>query len=307
MRQGISSVKMNPIYKQRIQLAVEFIEANLEKNLTLELLAKQCYFSPFHFHRIFSAAMNETLNNYVARKRLEKAINLLVFKRDKSITEIALDCGFSSSANFAKAVKLYFGYTPTDIRSPSNQEIHNMGRIFEKYGKSFNPNALYASTPCVAAEHKIVVKQLQSKRLVKLSSINGYEQSSLYRTWDALCSWVAQQGVPIKDQYRLAWCYDNPAVTPADKCKYEASIAIDDSIDINTNFEKATFPSGDYAIVYAKGSSEQISMAQTYLFSHWLPNSEFEPDNLPMLEHYLNDARVDGYIEMEILVKLKRL
>jgi hypothetical protein len=40
-------------------------------------------------------------------------------------------------------------------------------------------------------------------------------------------------------------------------------------------------------------------------YSNWLPDSGFEPDGFPMLEHYLNDVRNEDYVEMEIFVKLK--
>jgi AraC family transcriptional regulator len=60
--------------------------------------------------------MNETLNDFIARRRLEVAINKLVTQNDLSITTIAFESGFSSSANFAKAVKQYFGHSPSKIR-----------------------------------------------------------------------------------------------------------------------------------------------------------------------------------------------
>jgi AraC family transcriptional regulator len=96
---------MNPAYKNRIVRAISFIENNLAQPISLDLIADHCHFSSFHFHRIFRGAMNETLNHYEGRRRLEKTINMLAFRKEISITTIAMDCGFSSSANFAKAVK----------------------------------------------------------------------------------------------------------------------------------------------------------------------------------------------------------
>jgi len=302
---------MNPIYKQKIVSALAYIDSNLAQPLNLDLISNHCHFSPFHFHRIFSGVMNETLNNYVGRKRLEKAVNLLVFRRDLSITNIALDCGFSSSANFAKSVKKYFGYSPTEIRSPKDEELPDLGNIFSKYGKKFNPNELYPASIELAnqSNHKInvEVKTMGRKRLSKLVSKDGYEPESLFETWDILSHWAELQGIPEKSQFRLAWCYDNPALTPANKCQYEASIEIDNNIHVNEPFELAYLPEGKYAVIYVKGSPYDITQAQLYLFNSWLPYSGFEPDNLPMLERYLNDVRIDGFLESEIMVKLKVL
>jgi AraC family transcriptional regulator len=60
-------------------------------------------------------------------------------------------------------------------------------------------------------------------------------------------------------------------------------------------------------VLYFKGTPEETLRAQLSIYSDWLPDSGFEPDNVPLMERYMNDARVDGYIEMEIYVKLKEI
>ena len=47
-------------------------------------------------------------------------MNRLTVDLNKSITEIALECGFSSSQNFAKIFKSYFGMTPSYVRAEYN-------------------------------------------------------------------------------------------------------------------------------------------------------------------------------------------
>jgi hypothetical protein len=58
--------------------------------------------SEYHFHRVFDAMTGETLNDFTNRQRLEKAARLLTTTR-QSATEIALECGFSSSATFSRS------------------------------------------------------------------------------------------------------------------------------------------------------------------------------------------------------------
>jgi AraC family transcriptional regulator len=78
-------------------------------------------------------------------------------------------------------------------------------------------------------------------------------------------------------------------------------------MNITEPFSEKEFPEGIYAVIYVKGTPDDITQAQIYLFSCWLPNSGYEPDNLPILERYLNDVRVDGFLESEIMIKLKPL
>ncbi|WP_434950505.1 AraC family transcriptional regulator [Shewanella sp. HL-SH4] len=305
---------MNKEYQIRIDRVLQYIEANLTDSISLTEVAKVSYFSPYHFHRIFSAIMGETVNDYIGRRKLERAANMLIFNTELSITQVALDCGFSSSANFSKAVKLYFGFSPSEIRNPDKVKDSKIGKIYRKYGKVFCPADLYPSRITNEVMNnanvkdinmKVEVKDFVSQRVCMLSSARGYQPESIFATWDKLIEWAANNGIKHDEQQRFAFAYDNPTVTPVDKCRYDAAIVIADSLDVNSPFTTTEIPEGKYAVVYFKGAPEEAIQAQLSLYSDWLPNSGFEPDNFPMLEHYLNDARVDGYVEMEIRVKVK--
>jgi len=306
---------MHKQYKQRILKAIKFIEANLNQPLSLDSVATHSHFSPFHFHRIFRGAMDETLNNFIARRRLEVAINKLVIKTELSITTIAFESGFSSSANFAKAVKQYFGHSPSQIRKGESSTDSKIGKILSKYGKAFNPVDLYPyhlnqqtnNPQKTEVIMNVLIKKYPQQTICKLASNGGYQPESLFKTWDDITAWGEDQGVESLVQQRIALCYDNPAVTPLERCRYEATIAIDDNAKVNLPFEKSILPGGTYAVLYVKGDSQDVEKAQISLFSHWLPVSGYEPDSFPMMERYLNDVRQDGFIELEIMLKLKTL
>ena len=300
---------MNKHYQQRISIALTYIEQHLSQPLTLDIIATHCYFSPFHFHRVFRGVMNETLNDYISRRRLEVAINKLIVRSDLTITHIAFQCGFSSSANFSKAFKKYFGYTPSDIRAPKDKITSQLGKLVNAYGKDFHPSDLYPKKGNSTAQNlyvsNVLIKDHKQQQVCKLKSTGGYAPEALFQTWDNLSEWGEGHGIARENQYQLALCYDNPAVTPIAKCRYEASIIIEKKVEIAPPFEQSIIPAGTYASVYIKGSAEDVNNTQMALFSHWLPNSGYEPDNFPMLEHYLNDVRIDGFIELDLRLKIK--
>ena len=103
--------KTEYIYRARIESACHYIDTNLSGPLSLDNIAEASQFSPYHFHRIFHSQMGETINDYCGRRRLERAISLLLYDPGKSVTDIALSLGFSSSANFSKSFKVYFSRT----------------------------------------------------------------------------------------------------------------------------------------------------------------------------------------------------
>lgn len=92
-------------YRKRVCQAMNFISRNLDRDLSLEEVAGVASFSMFHFHRIFKAVVGETVAGFTRRLRLEFAANRLLSNQHEDITTIAIDCGFSSSQNFAKAFR----------------------------------------------------------------------------------------------------------------------------------------------------------------------------------------------------------
>src|SRR5262252_5866823 len=105
----------NREYAQRINRVIDYLRENLDRQVKLEELAKVACFSEFHFHRIFTAVSGETLNNFTNRLRLEKAARLLRYS-EQSLTDIALDCGFSSSATFSRAFRSGYDTSPSQFR-----------------------------------------------------------------------------------------------------------------------------------------------------------------------------------------------
>ena len=106
MKQDDQSRYHRDEYIVRINRVIDYIEKHLDTELTLDTLAGVANFSSFHFHRIFRAIVGETLNAYIRRLRVEKAVSQLVNNPGKTITEIALDCGFSGSASPKLSKKL---------------------------------------------------------------------------------------------------------------------------------------------------------------------------------------------------------
>src|SRR6516162_9693520 len=107
--------QVNSEYAHRIDRVIDYLRENLDRQVKLEELAKVACFSEFHFHRIFRAVSGETLNNFTNRLRLEKAACLLRYS-DQSLTDIALDCGFSSSATFSRAFPSSYDTSPSQFR-----------------------------------------------------------------------------------------------------------------------------------------------------------------------------------------------
>ena len=104
-------------HKRQINKTVDFIENNPQKKISLVTLADVAHMSKYHFHRLFYQNMSETPGRFVSRVRLERAVKQIMFYPNLSLTDIALDNGFTSSSTFARAFKNEYGHSARAFRN----------------------------------------------------------------------------------------------------------------------------------------------------------------------------------------------
>lgn len=95
--------------------AQQYMEVHFQEKITVENLAKLGNLSVSGFNRTFKREIGETPMEYLIALRLEQAKKLLR-RKEVPITEIALRCGFNSSAHFSASFRKYYEVTPTQYR-----------------------------------------------------------------------------------------------------------------------------------------------------------------------------------------------
>jgi AraC-like DNA-binding protein len=108
-------------------------------------MTDMAYFSRFHFHRIFSAMVGETVTDYLKRVRLQNAALRLFNNPPDSVTDIATAWGFSSSSVFDRAFKKWFGVA-------GKRQAHARGLLGFPETKSL---AMYRDSPDVTNVSKL--------------------------------------------------------------------------------------------------------------------------------------------------------
>lgn len=103
-------------YVQKFSDALDYIGAHYMEELTLDDIADEVGFSKYHFTRLFKQYTNSTFSNYLSHKRINAAEELLA-EPDLSITEIALQSGFSSISTFNRIFKQQKDCTPSEYRA----------------------------------------------------------------------------------------------------------------------------------------------------------------------------------------------
>ncbi len=100
---------------RRLHRARDFMEAQLDQPLTIPQIAQEAWLSPYYFLRQFQDVFGETPHNYLRRRRLEWARQLLT-TTDQSVTEICFTVGFESVGSFSSLFRRYLGMAPQQFR-----------------------------------------------------------------------------------------------------------------------------------------------------------------------------------------------
>ena len=114
-RSGLVTPASRGLDSRRRARVLDYIEANLEGDLTVARLASVACLSEFYFARAFKAAVGESPHRHVSARRLERAKDLLS-DADRALVDIALALRFSCQANFTRAFRRATGQTPTQYR-----------------------------------------------------------------------------------------------------------------------------------------------------------------------------------------------
>ena len=104
-----------------VMQAREYIDQHLADSLSVSDIAFRFFVSPNYFSRLFKKTMGEGCNDYIVRKRMEKAKCLLI-STDFSAGRIANMVGYSDTNYFSMAFKKHCGMSPTSYRAGKRKE-----------------------------------------------------------------------------------------------------------------------------------------------------------------------------------------
>ncbi|MCX7747465.1 MAG: AraC family transcriptional regulator [Clostridia bacterium] len=294
-------------YKKRVFRAMNFISRNIERDLSLEEIAESAAFSMFHFHRIFKAVVGETVAGFTRRLRLELAANRLISKQLDDITTIAMDCGFSSSQNFAKAFRQHFGTTPSEYRKSK------IGNINSKKENAFSLQAMYNSNTVfmnyLKKERKNIinaeVREMPEYNVAFIRKIGPYVKETCQPAFRELMKWAGPRNYVWPEKI-LAIYWDNPDVTPAEKCRFDACIIVPDGTVSEGQVYIQSISGGPYAVCHFEIKPDYIQQAWEDAYV-WLCDTGYECNDKPCYELYHNNAaeHPEGKWIFDICIPLK--
>lgn len=261
-------------YQEKITQVLSYIEANLATKHQLEDLAGMVYLSKYHFHRMISAYLNESLGAYIIRLRMETAAKLLIYSK-QTISEIAYRIGYETPAAFTKGFKKAFQISPSAYRV-NKEGVYPI---------------LKPQVDLKAFELTKMVRYIPKKMVLFQQAKGGYEFKALSQTWTTFLEKAYQHQLVDKQTTYFGISRDDPNITPNHKVRYDACIskpmnqAIPDSF-----FNEQAIGGGKYLCVRYKGSYEYLGAVYQQIFRQLILENKYVLRDALIFEEYLNRA-----------------
>jgi AraC family transcriptional regulator len=270
-------------YKERILRVLVHIQHHLDEALALEELAALAHFSPYHFHRIFRGMVGEALMEHIRRLRLERAAHQLKLT-EQPVTRIALDAVYETHEAFTRAFGAMFGMSPSQFRDkhrllplpPIASGIH-----YHADGRLDDYCDMHEESPRL----DVRIVTFPATRVAFMRHVGPYGE--IGRTWGQLFAWLGPRGMIGPCPQVLGIVHDDPEVTPPDKVRYDACVAVADRFAPQGDVGMQEI-AGEYAVATHHGPYTRLGETYARLCGQWLPGSRRELASAPCVEVYRN-------------------
>ena len=292
-------------YEQRLNDVLDYVDRHYSRPLSLEQLAKIASFSPFHFHRIFKAYVGETPRAFIERLRLQKAVAMIERSPRKSISEIAIECGFGQSSDLSRSFSAAFGYPPSK---------HQIGRLAEdsKIRQDLHLSAGYGfrnRLETIQGDHfKVRVEHLPAQRIAFVRLIGVGHPDRMMAALGRLLTWGRRVGI-YPGATLVATSPDLPDIVPPARYRMDLCMIIPEKFTERGAISFSWIPQARYAMVHCAGDIHKVERCWNFLFADWLPTSGYEPTDLPYVELFRNSDDANGWshLDLDCCVPIRRI
>jgi len=250
---------------ERMLRTLDHIHAHLDADVNPAELARLAGFSPHHFHRVFRGMVGESVMGYVRRLRLERAA-LRLKHGESSVSAVAIDAGYGSHEAFTRAFRDRFGVVPSAFRDTD-----------------------------IASEPPVRLQREPARKLLAARHIGAYE--GVGAAWETLIGVAGRLGWLATPPITMGLVYDDPDITEAAQCRYEAAIVVPDGQPAVVpewappTMIVRTLPAGTWACLVHVGGYDSIQSTYDALLGQALPRRGIELADEPTVEVTLDDPR----------------
>lgn len=267
-------------HRQRVHRVMMHINRNLDNECRLDHLAGLACFSPYHFIRIFETVMGETPQQYVARKRMERA-GFYLLEKNQRIVDIALGVGYQTHNSFCKAFKTHFGVSPKRFRDSSSRQWFFKASRFYHPANGFRVRSKVHQLPTIKTLPPFKVVFTENRGIS-----NGSFVKTAQMSFQRLMQNIVDHDMESAVSAYVSIYFDRVFGMEDERALSLTGAIVDRKVNSQGDFGYRGFPGGRYAIFEHNGPREFLMQTWNAIFMNWLPMSGETPRNAPTLEIY---------------------
>lgn len=275
-----------------------WIEQHLDEPLNVEAIADRADLSPYHFSRLFSAAMGRGVMAHVRGRRLVRAAQRLTADPDLRLVDLALDCGFDSQEAFTRAFARVFGVAPGRFRRG-----FSVTPIEGQYPMTIPDDVAVAVTrlPDLVALETFTVAGPSAR-------FDEATKAEIPQLWSKLMGALPFKGqAPSWTTYGVVWNVDRAEGS----FDYMAGVGVNDDAALPLGFAAKRIEASTYAVfrIVLNGGAvhPQIKRAMATIWGELVPASGLTVADRPDFERYDSEfaptkkgAVIDFYLPVEV-------
>lgn len=278
---------------KKLGKAIDYIEDNLDKEISYDEAARIACCSPYYFQRVFSYVSGVSLAEYIRRRKMTQAAFELQ-RADSRVIDVALKYGYSSPTSFNRAFQNVHGITPTAAKLGGNvlQAYPSIQFKIEITGGSAMAYRIVKKPPLRIVGIRIPLTSdmednlrivpefwkasLQGKQFLEICSLSNGEPRGILG--------ISVYKNPKEIYYYIGVAANSPA--PAGMYGFEIPAATWVIFDNNGRFK------------------EDVQSVFKRFYMEWLPFSGYQYAELPDIEVYpiCSGQPVNGHSEVWIAV-----
>ena len=273
--------------KQLVNQSIDYIMQHLDEDLSLDKVAAHFFISKYHFSRIFKEETGESVYAFIKRCKIDQSAIDMKLNPARTITDIGLDYGYSSS-NYSSVFKKHHAASPVKFRQSIPMQSMQV---------PFTPERTVRFKTAEEYAAQIEVRRLDDLFVLYERFIGSYADLEInwYRFLDQYKAFMNETTI-LAERF-----FHDPAITDAEGCICDICMTVEHDCNLgNVMWIKG----GQWIVYHFDGEMKDIFETLEGIFSVWLPQSGYRMTQRYGLNIYRRIDREKHRVEMDLHIPI---